>query len=223
MEYVQRPLPIISTRLEWQLSSSCPLPPTVARLDRNELRHMLDIGDTKAEPLPVAGPQLSAATFAPSVYDGGHAKKPTPGSAAGQPTEKKSPSTASGSQPDDNLAIISACSRKAPKRGQNLRKYLLSDCGWTKEDFEAVQRKVEDLASKKLNLTVCYTSQRISTRRVIFREVKDAYSVARGYEEDWPMKNMLIALLKRTSESHRRSTGTVKSRQTKEDDDSDDD
>jgi hypothetical protein len=43
-------------------------------------------------------------------------------------------------------------------------------------------------------------------------QVKDTHSVSRGYDNDWPMKNILIAVLKNSSEQHRRKMGTVKSR-----------
>jgi hypothetical protein len=43
-------------------------------------------------------------------------------------------------------------------------------------------------------------------------QVKDVHPVSRGYDDDWPIKDMLIVFLKNSSEQHRRRTGKVKSK-----------
>jgi hypothetical protein len=137
MEYAQRPLPLIQTRIEWQLSSSCPLPPIAARLDRNELLQMLEV-----EEKPESGPDppQGAPVQHPNTETDPHSGlRSATGPSGGVPSSggqchqtEQTPSTNGYSKPPGEP-------NKPGSGGYNLVKYLVNSCGWTKDEFRGVQ------------------------------------------------------------------------------------
>ncbi|KAJ7197657.1 hypothetical protein GGX14DRAFT_574131 [Mycena pura] len=207
MEYAQRPLPLIQTRIEWQLSSSCPLPPIAARLDRNELLQMLEVEEKpESGPDPPQGAPVQHPNTTTGPSDTGPSEGvPSPGDQYHQTEQTPGPSSNGYSKPPGQP-------NRPGSGGYNLEKHLINSCGWTKSEFREVQAMVQDLAKRKLDLSTSYQSQRIHTRGDVVRDVKDVHPVSRGYDDDWPIKDMLRVFLKNSSEQHRRRTGKVKSK-----------
>ncbi|KAJ7177773.1 hypothetical protein C8R46DRAFT_1212503 [Mycena filopes] len=90
--------------------------------------------------------------------------------------------------------------------GYSLEKYMVESCGWTKDEFAEVQARVQELAEGKLDVNLSFQKQVTSTLLWISEafQVKKKFPVTRGYEQCWPIRDMLKVYLKSTSEAYRR-------------------
>ncbi|KAJ7177753.1 hypothetical protein C8R46DRAFT_1029357 [Mycena filopes] len=90
--------------------------------------------------------------------------------------------------------------------GYSLEKYMVESCGWTKDEFAEVQARVQELAEGKLDVNLSFQKQVTSALLWISEafQVKKEFPVTRGYEQCWPIRDMLKVYLKSTSEAYRR-------------------
>ncbi|KAJ7464923.1 hypothetical protein B0H11DRAFT_2240350 [Mycena galericulata] len=195
LPYIDGPLPMISMRQEWQLFSWRTLPPITARMSQEELVQLIgDIPPAKSSSQMASAPD-DAPHDNPSATSDRHASGRT----------EEAPAGSARSPPPGKHRLKPPGQPNRPgSGGYNLEKHLLEQCGWTQEDFQAVQKRVHALAAERLDVSKCYRDQRGATVTAICEAVKKDHAIARGFEQCWVIKDMLIIHLKNTSEASRR-------------------
>ncbi|KAF8217244.1 hypothetical protein K438DRAFT_1954091 [Mycena galopus ATCC 62051] len=198
--YIDRPLPVISMRQDWQPFSWRTLPTICARMSKEELVQLI-ARDTPPE-------------------DDGDGTPPEPTAARGDPGQpsmpKPSPTTVQNPGPGDSSRSSASPAKPQhrmkppgqPNRpgsgGYNLEQHLLQICGWSSEEFIEVQNKVHTLAGEKLDTSISYQKQRKATLNSICETVKKEHPIARGFDQCWVTRDILKVHLKNTSEASRR-------------------
>lgn len=148
LPYIDRPLPILSTRRDWHPFSSRKLPVICARMTQEELV------------------QLIGGDMSTGGEGGGISSAPAPDGSA--PDQQHSPNTdettahdhsgssersgSSGTSPPENKQNFRVKPRGQPNRpgsgGYNLEKHLTEQCKWTREQFLEVQARICILIGK---------------------------------------------------------------------------
>ncbi|KAJ7136515.1 hypothetical protein C8R43DRAFT_1132431 [Mycena crocata] len=194
--YITQPLPQLSTRVVWRHFASRPLPSITARMSRDELA--LIMGENPKAPTLPAPAGASTGTNGNS------------GSSLERGEENQRPDD---QQPEGERREFKELAKK-PKGppnhpesgGYNIAVYLQTKHGWKEEEVKAVKEKVQALAKDKLDINLCYTKQKTYGIERVCKEaeVKKEYPIARGFDNCWPIRDMLKVHLKNTSEAWRR-------------------
>ncbi|KAJ7488581.1 hypothetical protein B0H11DRAFT_2230114 [Mycena galericulata] len=199
--YIDRPLPMISTRQKWDLFAWRTLPVICARMSQEELAQLIG-GDVPVE----NDDDGSAGMLTPNET----ASQGDLGSASGRPVNGESRHTEEGTESSQKSSPSAKDRMKPPGQpnrpgsgGYSLEKHLLQKCGWSPEEFLQVQNKVYSLAAEKLDVSICYNKQPRGIVKAICETVKKEHSIVRGFDKCWVTKDMLMVHLKNTSEKHR--------------------
>ncbi|KAJ7608268.1 hypothetical protein DFH06DRAFT_1346948 [Mycena polygramma] len=202
--YIDRPLPAISMRQDWKPFSWRTLPVICARMSKDELVQLM--GDTPLEKDDdddiVEERREPAGAPEDPVSSQGQPSMPEPSENAPQDPGDSNASE-SPARPQHRMKPSGQPNRPG-SGGYNLENHLRQICGWTLEDFVAVQNKVHALAREKLDTSKSYQKQRLATLNSICEAVKQEHPITRGFEQCWVIRDMLKVHLKNTSETSRR-------------------
>ncbi|KAJ7247672.1 hypothetical protein B0H12DRAFT_1231874 [Mycena haematopus] len=205
--YIDRPLPVISTRREWRPFSSRGLPVICARMNREELVQLIG-GDVGPEGDNDGVPRIPTSNEPASDKPDSRNGEPNSNETATQYDPGSAAPGGSSTSPAPNKPNSRMKPPGQPNRpgsgGYNLEKHLAQNCGWTHEGFLEVQNKVHVLAEEKLDISLSYQKQPKRTINSICEAVKQEHAIARGFDQCWVIKDMLIVYLKNTSETARR-------------------
>ncbi|PBK77843.1 hypothetical protein ARMSODRAFT_968136 [Armillaria solidipes] len=229
--HVEKHLPLIMPRIEFQLVSSNSLPTITPHINFNYIIQRQQQRDFAPVPSVVEGPTVNLETNALQPPS-----QPGPSEPPMDPvvtvtttpaaTDTMAPASVVGPAAvlpsDDQVAIPAPALPSAmsiPKTyeqpggepgrprngGYSLGRKLLEEYGWSKDQYHALRSNMKDWASQYLNCQLCYRKQKDDPRMdMVIRKATVKYGFLKPYPACWPVRALLKCYLKQESYNYRR-------------------